>query len=54
MFPSNIVANMFGFKQEAFFEANEEERKNVQVKFQSTIKVDFFCKKGDVSSEKNI
>ena len=33
MFPSNIVANMFGFKQEAFFEANEEERKNVQVKF---------------------
>ena len=33
MFPSNIVSNMFGFKQEAFFEANEEERKNVQVKF---------------------
>ena len=33
MFPSNIVAGMFGFKQEAFFEANEEERKNVQVKF---------------------
>lgn len=33
MFPSNIVAGMFGFKPEAFFEANEEERKNVQVKF---------------------
>lgn len=33
MFPSNIVANMFGFKPEAFFEATEEERKNVQVKF---------------------
>ena len=33
MFPSNIVANMFGFKTEAFFEATEEERKNVQVKF---------------------
>ena len=27
MFPSNIVANMFGFKPEAFFEATEEERK---------------------------
>ena len=33
MFPSNIVANMFGFKPEAFFEATEEERKSVQVKF---------------------
>ena len=33
MFPSNIVANMFGFKPEAFFEATKEERKNVQVKF---------------------
>ena len=33
MFPSNIVSNMFGFKPEAFFEATEEERKNVQVKF---------------------
>ena len=33
MFPSNIVASMFGFKPEAFFEATEEERKNVQVKF---------------------
>ena len=33
MFPSNIVANIFGFKPEAFFEATEEERKNVNVKF---------------------
>lgn len=33
MFPSNIVANIFGFKPEAFFEATEEERKNVEVKF---------------------
>ena len=33
MFPSNIVASMFGFKPEAFFEATEEERKNVSVKF---------------------
>lgn len=33
MFPSNIVAGIFGFKPEPFFEANEEERKNVEVKF---------------------
>ena len=33
MFPSNIVAGIFGFKPEAFFEATEEERKNVEVKF---------------------
>ena len=32
-FPSNIVANMFAFKQEEFFEAEEEERKKVEVKF---------------------
>ena len=32
MFPSNIVAKMFGFKEMAFFEATEEETKNVQVK----------------------
>lgn len=33
MVPSNIVASMFGFKTEAFFEANEKERENVEVKF---------------------
>ena len=33
MFPSNIVAGIFGFKQEPFFEASEYERKNVEVKF---------------------
>lgn len=33
MFPSNIVAGLFGFKQEPFFEASEDERKNVEVKF---------------------
>ncbi len=33
MFPSNIVAGIFGFKKETFFEANKEERENVQVKF---------------------
>lgn len=34
MFPSNIIANIFGFKPEPFFEVtNEEERKAPQVKF---------------------
>ena len=33
MVPSNIVAGIFGFKTEAFFEANEKERENVEVKF---------------------
>ena len=34
MFPSNIVAGMFGYKQQDFFEIeNEEERKVPEVKF---------------------
>ena len=33
VFPSNIIANAFGFKSEEFFEAEPEERKNVKVKF---------------------
>ena len=33
LFPSNLIANMFHFVKEAFFEANETERQNVQVKF---------------------
>ncbi len=33
MFPSNIVAGMFGFKKENFFEASSAERENVKVKF---------------------
>lgn len=33
VFPSNIVAGMFGFKPEPFFEATETERENVKVKF---------------------
>lgn len=33
MFPSNVIAAMFGFKQEPFFEANESEKENVKVKF---------------------
>ncbi len=33
MFPSNIIANMFGFKKQKMFEANETERENVKVEF---------------------
>jgi LemA protein len=33
MFPSNIVASMFGFKKRQFFEAAKEERENVKVQF---------------------
>ena len=33
MFPSNIIAGMFGFKPEAFFEATEEEKQTPEVKF---------------------
>lgn len=34
MVPSNIVASMFGFKEEQFFETTDEERKNVKVSFE--------------------
>lgn len=33
MFPGNIVALMFKFKKESFFEVTDKERKNVEVKF---------------------
>lgn len=33
IFPNNIISGLFGFKQEEFFEADEEEKKNVKVKF---------------------
>lgn len=33
VFPKNLFAKMFGFKQEAFFGADEKERKNVKVEF---------------------
>ena len=33
LFPSNIVASMFHYEKEKFFEATETERENVQVKF---------------------
>jgi len=33
MFPSNIIAKMFNFKEEQFFEATASEKENVKVKF---------------------
>ncbi len=33
MFPSNIIASIFGFVKEKFFEATNEEKENVKVKF---------------------
>jgi LemA protein len=33
MFPSNLIANAFGFKAFEFFAATEEERKKIEVKF---------------------
>ena len=33
MFPSNIVAGMFGFREEKFFEATEAEKENAKVQF---------------------
>lgn len=33
MFPSNIIASMFGFKPEMFFEASDKEKETPQVKF---------------------
>jgi len=32
-FPANIIANIFSFKQEEFFEAEAGERENVNVSF---------------------
>jgi len=34
-FPSNLIANTFGFKEEEFFEARREEREKVKVDFSS-------------------
>ena len=33
MFPSNIIAGIFGYKAKKMFEANENERENVKVNF---------------------
>lgn len=38
MFPSSIIANMFGFKAGKMFEAAENERQNVQVSFDDLAK----------------
>jgi LemA protein len=35
VFPNNIVAGMFGFKEREFFQISEEEKENVKVSFQS-------------------
>lgn len=32
-FPANLVAGMLGFKARPFFEASEEEKENVKIKF---------------------
>ena len=32
-FPGSVIGNMFGFKQEEFFEATEEDKKPVKVEF---------------------
>lgn len=34
MFPSNLIAQMFNFKEVEFFEAEKEEKKEVKVKFE--------------------
>ncbi|MGI6423609.1 MAG: LemA family protein [Candidatus Dojkabacteria bacterium] len=33
VFPNNLLAGILGFKKLAFFEASEEEKKNVEIKF---------------------
>lgn len=32
-FPNNLIASMFNFKEESFFEATENEKKDIKVKF---------------------
>jgi len=34
MFPSNLIAQLFGFVEEPFFAATEEERQSIKVKFE--------------------
>ena len=33
MFPSSIIASIFNFEPYGYFEVDEEDKKNVQVKF---------------------
>ena len=35
-FPTNILANMFGFTQQEFFQASQDEQQNVKVSFSET------------------
>ena len=44
MFPSNIVASMFGFKPEAFFEATEADKEVPKVQFQAYVCKSFILK----------
>ena len=41
VFPSNIIANMFGFRQERFFEITESERQAPRVDFSGTYDANF-------------
>lgn len=36
MFPNNVIAGILGFKSREFFEAEEEEKKNIKVDFSDT------------------
>ena len=33
VFPANLIAGIFGFKKQEFFETSQEEQKNVEIKF---------------------
>ncbi|MDD3475093.1 MAG: LemA family protein, partial [Candidatus Dojkabacteria bacterium] len=33
VFPNNLIAGIFGYKAMPFFEASEEEKENVKIKF---------------------
>lgn len=33
VFPNNLISNMFGFKEESYFEISQEEKQNVKVTF---------------------
>lgn len=50
VFPSNIIANMFGFRQERFFEITESERQAPRVDFSGTYDANF--NKNDAYAQK--
>jgi len=45
VFPNNLIANLLGFKKFEYFEATEEERKNVKVNFREEPKAEKLEKK---------